>query len=113
MKGHRKEILEYAYLIEKQAVVGNCVIVLIFCMLWEFCGRVAKGTPKGYPLIMPRYLCRRRCLIYAEPSFVALLSLKFGDPFSQFVLQQCLVGQVQRVLLGVDIGFFWQGQFDQ
>lgn len=51
--------------------------------------------------------------VLVNGSFFFLLSLEFSDPFPQFVLQQSLVGQVQRVLLGVDIGFFWQGQFDQ
>ena len=46
-------------------------------------------------------------------SFIVLLFIEFSNPFSQFVLQQCLVGQVQRVLLCVDIGIFGQGQFDQ
>lgn len=33
---HRTEILEDAYLVEKQMVIIKCTIILIFCGLWGF-----------------------------------------------------------------------------
>ena len=43
-------------------------------------------------------------------AFLILLS-KFFNPFTQFLLEQGLVGQSQCILLCIDIGVFWQSEF--
>ena len=45
---HRTEILEDAYLIEKQVVVEINTKMLISCVLWRFRRRITEGSPKGH-----------------------------------------------------------------
>ena len=63
---HRMEMLEDAYLVEKQVVVRDCVMMLILCVLWEFRRamasawptRISERSPRGHRNMVSDWLMR-------------------------------------------------------